>query len=140
MSQAYAVAQQFFEACEAPLGWQACEGFVAPGATFSAQSEPLVDINTVEGYTEWMFAFGTITTAGASYALHNQAWDEKNRTALFFATYSGSHVGDGGPIPPTGKSTNSHYVYAIKMNVSDKVEHVTKIWNAPWAMKELGWS
>jgi len=22
----------------------------------------------------------------------------------------------------------------------DKIRHMTKIWNAPWSMKELGWA
>jgi len=25
------------------------------------------------------------------------------------------------------------------MNGDDKVARMTKVWNAPWAMKELGW-
>jgi len=33
----------------------------------------------------------------------------------------------------------SDYVYAIKMNADNKVASMTKVWNAPWAMKELGW-
>lgn len=140
MSQSFEMAKQFFVACETPLGWQGCQAFVADGATFAAQSEPLVDIHTVEEYAKWLFAFGTTTAAGATYQLHNQAWDEATRTALFFATYNATHVGEGGPVPPTGQTTQSHYVYAITMNAEDKVQHIIKIWNAPWALGELGWS
>ena len=140
MTQAYDVAKQFFTACETPLGWEGCKTYVADDATFSAQSEPLVDVLTVEAYADWMFAFGTITAAGATYTLHNQAWDEETNTALFFATYNATHVGEGGPIEPTGKSTQSHYVYAITMNADNQVQHMTKIWNAPWALTELGWN
>jgi len=56
-----------------------------------------------------------------------------------FATYHAKHGGEGGPVPPTWKETHTHYVYCITMGESDKVEKMVKIWNAPWAMKELGW-
>ncbi len=136
---AFDTAKAFFEACEQPAGWAACERYVEPGATFTAQAEPLTDVNTVEGYCEWMKGFGTVTAPGASYDLHAAAYDEASRTATFFATYHATHTGDGGPVPPTRQSTESHYVYVIRMSASGKVEAMTKIWNAPWAMRELGW-
>lgn len=136
---AFEVAQQFFEACETPLGWAGCEQFVEPGALFDAQSEPLMDVLTVKDYCEWMFGFGTVTAKGATYELHSSSFDEANNTAVFFATYHATHVGEGGPVDPTGQSTQSHYVYVLKMNEQNKVAHMTKIWNAPWAMRELGW-
>ena len=61
------------------------------------------------------------------------------RTGVFCATYHATHTGDGSPIPPTHKETHSHYVYVVTMSAHDKVERMVKIWNAPWAMKELGW-
>jgi len=132
-------ATKFFHACESLEGWEGCKQYVAADAPFSAQSEPLVDIKTVQGYTDWMMGFGTVTAKGCSYDLHASAYDEKNQTALFFATFTGTHVGDGGPVPPTNKTTNSHYVYALTMNGDDKVTRMTKVWNAPWALTELGW-
>lgn len=137
---AFTQAKRFFEACEAPEGWAGCKDYVASDATFSAQSEPLADIKTVEGYCEWMKQFGTVTAPGATYELHSASFDEESRTAVFFATYHAKHTGDGGPVPPTNKETHSHYVYAIRMNADGKVSHMTKIWNAPWAMRELGWT
>ena len=131
-------ATSFFHACESLKGWDGCKQYVATDAPFSAQSEPLVDVKTVQGYTDWMMGFG-ITAKGCSYDLHASAYDEKSKTALFFATFTGSHVGEGGPVPPTHKTTNTHYVYVLTMNGDDKVARMTKVWNAPWAMKELGW-
>jgi hypothetical protein len=106
---------------------------------FEAQSEPLIDITSVKDYCQWMAGFGNITAPGATYDLHAANYDEQTRTAMFFATYNAKHTGDGGPVPPTGKETHSHYVYALTMNADDKVEKMIKIWNAPWALKELGW-
>ena len=59
-------AKKFFEACDAAEGWSACKDYVADGASFVAQSEPIADINTVEAYCEWMAGFGTVTVPGAT--------------------------------------------------------------------------
>ena len=74
------------------------------------------------------------------YDLHTAAFDSDRNIATFFATYHGTHTGDQGPVPATNKATSSDYVYSLKMNADGKVEAMTKIWNAPWAMKELGWA
>ncbi len=37
-------AEKFFVACETGKGWDGCKTYCKPGATFSAQSEPLADI------------------------------------------------------------------------------------------------
>jgi len=71
--------------------------------------------------------------------LVRRAWDEANRCALFFVTFHATHSGERGPIPPTNKSTNTDYLYAEKINQDDLVESMTKVWNAPWALRELGW-
>ena len=121
------------------VGWAGCKQFVADNATFTAQSEPLVDIDTVEAYCEWMAGFGTITAPGATYDLHTSSYDEATRTAVFLATYHAKHTGEGGPVPPTNQETHSHYVYFLTMNDDNKVKSMIKVWNAPWVMKELGW-
>ena len=136
---AFENAIRFFEACEAPEGWAGCKAYVAEGASFTAQSEPLADVKTVEAYCEWMYGFATVTVPGATYEPHVSAYDEKTRTAIFFATYHATHSGAGGPVPPTHKETHSHYVYFLTMNSDNKVQRMVKVWNAPWAMRELGW-
>ena len=137
---AFENARKFLDACDAPLGWDGCRQYVADGATFVAQSEPLADINTVEAYCEWMADFGNNVVPGATHDLHTSSYDEKTRTAVFFATYHAKHTGEGGPVPPTGKETHTHYVYFLTMNDDNKVERFVKVWNAHWAMKELGWA
>ena len=133
-------ATKFFVACEAPEGWTGCQAYVADGATFTAQSEPLVGVKTVQNYCDWMYGFATVTAPGATYELHVSAYDESTRTAIFFATYHATHTGAGGPVPPTHKETFSHYVYFLTMNGDNKVERMVKVWNAPWAMRDLGWT
>ena len=133
-------ATKFFHACESLQGWAGCKDFVAPGATFRAQCEPLVDVDTVEAYCEWLAGLGNGPLRGCGYVLNSAAYDEANRVALFFGTFTGRHVGDGGPVPATQKETNTDYVYALTMDGQGKVSGMQKIWNAPWALKELGWA
>ena len=132
-------ATQFFHACESVKGWDECSRHVDSGASFFAQCEPLVDIETVEDYVNWMTGICETTAPGSSYKLHSSAWDDATRTAIFFATFTLSHTGEGGPVPPTNKKTKTQYVYIFRMNADNKIESMQKVWNAPWAMRELGW-
>jgi len=137
---AFENAQKFFEACEAPRGWEGCRQYVAENASFEAQSEPIAELSTVQAYCDWMAKFANVTVPDATYDLHTASYDEQTRKAVFFATYHAKHTGEGGPVPPTQKETHSHYVYILTMNQEHKVEKMVKVWNAPWAMRELGWT
>ena len=44
------------------------------------------------------------------------------------AVFSGTHTGEGGPVPPTGKSVAADYVYVMQFD-GDRIRHMTKIWN-----------
>ena len=136
---AFENATSFFHNCESAKGWEACKDYVADNATFNAQSEPLVEVTKVKDYVEWMAGLGSITMPGCSYKINVSAYDKDNNTAIYLATFTGTHSGEGGPIPPTNKTTNSEYVYALKMNGVGKVESMTKVWNSSWALRELGW-
>jgi hypothetical protein len=127
---AFENATRVFHACESSEGWEGCRQYVEPGATFEAQAGPLAEFGTVKEYAEWM----------ADYDLHTSAWDEESRAAMFFATFHGHHTGEGGPVPPTNREMNSHYVFVMFMNGEDRVERMYKIWNAHWAMEQLGWA
>jgi hypothetical protein len=137
---AFDSARAFFEACDAPTGWDGCKKYVANGATFSAQCEPLADMSTIEEYAEWLKGLGTVTAPDARYELHASSFDESTNTAVFFATYHAKHTGVGGPVPPTGKETHSHYVCATTMDDDGKVSKMIKIRNPAWALNELGWT
>lgn len=136
---AFENAAKFFAACETAEGWEGCKHYVADDAVFTAQSEPLTEVKTVKDYCEWMAGFGKVTAPGSTYDLHASAYDEKTRNAVFFATYHARHTGDGGPVAPTNKETHSHYVYVLTMNEENKIERMVKVWNASWALRELGW-
>lgn len=137
MSSITQVASKFFEACETGKGWEGCKEFCKPDATFSAQAEPLVDVNSMEQYAEWMKGLLTFVPDGR-YELKSMATDDERNNVCAYAVFSGTHTGEGGPCPPTGKSTSSDYVYVMDFD-GDKIRHMTKIWHAGLTMKDLGW-
>tara|TARA_R110002050_G_scaffold34100_2_gene86252 strand:- start:961 stop:1167 length:207 start_codon:yes stop_codon:yes gene_type:complete len=57
----------------------------------------------------------------------------------FFARFKGTHTGEGGPCPPTGKSTLSDYVYYVQLNADNKITTLEKIWNNAVAGSQFGW-
>ena len=131
-------AHAFFEACETGKGWAHCKSYCRPDATFSSQAEPIADINTLEGYCDWMTGLLTIIPDG-SYEIKAFATDDNRNSVSGFGVFSGTHTGEGGPVPPTGKSTKADYVYVMEFD-GDKIKHMTKIWNAGWTVRELGWA
>lgn len=133
-------ATKFYHACESLKGWEGCHSYVEEGAEFIAQVDSLTSLKTVEMYTQWLQEIGSVTLKGCRYELHHSSYDESSNTAIYFGTFTGRHVGDGGPVPATNKQTMTHYVYVIEMNQAGKIIKVTKIWNLPWAMMELGWN
>jgi len=128
----------FFDACDTGKGWDACSAYCHADATFAVQAEPLADVKTVEEYANWMKALLVFVPDG-SYEMKAFALDEERSSVSAYAVFSGTHSGEGGPLPPTGKSTRTDYVYVIEF-ADGKIKHMTKIWNAGWAMKELGWA
>ena len=133
------VAKNFFEACEAGKGSEKCSEWCTPDATFSAQAEPLADVKTLADYTNWMKGLMTIIPDGF-YDLKNWGLDEESNSVIVYAVFKGTHTGEGGPISPTNKKVSADYVYVIQFDEdTDKIIHMTKIWNAPWSMRQLGW-
>ena len=131
-------AKAFFEACDRGKGWEACSAYCHPNASFAAQAEPLADVHTLKDYTEWMKAlFGLIPDG--RYEVKSFATDSERNNVCAYGVFSGTHTGEGGPVPPTGKSTSTDYVYVMEFE-DGKISHMTKIWNAGMAMKDLGWT
>jgi len=131
-------AEQFFVACEAGKGWEGCRAYCHPDATFAAQAGALAEIETLEQYTEWMKGLLTPLPDGA-YDLKAFATDAERGVVTAYAVFSGTHTGEGGPVPPTGKRVESDYVYVMAFD-GDKIRHMTKIWNDGFALNGLGWT
>jgi predicted ester cyclase len=132
------IADKFFVACEAGKGWEACRAFCTPNATFSAQAEPLADVASLQQYCDWMKGIlGPIPDG--RYELVSFATDEQRRNVCAYAVFHGTHTGEGGPLPPTGKQIATDYVYVMQFD-GDKIRHMTKIWHSGLALKALGWA
>ncbi|MBB2964704.1 ester cyclase [Methylobacterium sp. R2-1] len=131
-------AKAFFDTCETGGGWDACERYCTPNASFSAQADALSNIATLRDYTEWMKGLLTFIPDGR-YEVKSFATDEERQNVTAYGVFRGTHTGEGGPCPPTGKSTATDYVYAMQFD-GDKISHMTKIWNDTVAVKELGWA
>ena len=133
-----AVAEEFFAACETGKGWQVCSRYCSPDATFSAQAEPLAGVKTLADYTEWMKGILTVLPDGR-YEVKSFATDPIRNNVAAYGVFHATHTGEGGPVPPTGRSTSTDYVYVMQFE-GGKIVHMTKIWNAGVALKELGWA
>ena len=131
------IAEKFFIACDEGKGWEACKAYCAPNATFAVQAEPLADIKTLEQYTDWMKGLFAIIPDG-HYDLKSLATDDQRHNVCAYGVFSGTHTGEGGPVPPTGKSMSTDYVYVMEFE-GDKIRHMTKIWHSGLALKALGW-
>src|SRR5262245_28162304 len=132
------VAREFFDACDRGAGWEGCRQYCTPDATFTAQADALGEIQTLEQYTDWMKGIlGPLPDA--RYELKSFAADEERDNVIAFGVFFATHTGEGGPVPPTGKSAATDYVYVMDFD-GDRIRHMTKIWNDGFALKQLGWA
>jgi predicted ester cyclase len=138
MSAMAETARKFFEACESGKGWAVCSAWCTPDASFSAQANPLAETRSLQTYTDWMKGLLEFMPDGR-YELRSFAIDEQRQNVCAYGVFFATHTGQGGPFPPTGKSTRTDYVYVMDFE-DGRIRHMTKIWNADWAMRELGWA
>jgi predicted ester cyclase len=132
------VAEAFFEACETGKGWEVCRAYCTPNATFAAQAEPLLDVKTLAQYTDWMKGMLTVLP-DARYEVKSFATDSVRNNVAAYGVFFGTHTGEGGPVPPTHRRISTDYVYVMQFE-DGKIAHMTKIWNAGLALKDLGWA
>ena len=138
MSNILEQAKLFFDACETGKGWDGCKAYCHSDATFSAQSGVLSEIDTLEGYSEWMKNLLTPVPDGR-YELKFFAADEERQCVAAFAVFHGTQTGPGGPGEPTGNIVAADYVYAMQFE-GDRIRHMTKIWNDTISLQQLGWA
>jgi predicted ester cyclase len=103
-----------------------CSSYCHADATFSAMAGVLEGVDSLEAYTERMKGLLTPLPEGR-YEMRSLAVDEARRHAVAFAVFRGTHTGEGGPVPPTGRSVAAEYVYVMGIR------------RRPDALKQLGW-
>ena len=131
-------AKLFFDACESGKGWEGCKEYCHTDATFSAQAGVLSDVNSIQGYSEWMKNL-LIPVPDGRYELRFFAADEERDCVAAYAVFHGTHTGPGGPGEPTGKAVAADYVYAMQFD-DGRIRHMTKIWNDTISLQQLGWA
>jgi len=131
-------ALDFFDACETGKGWAVCKQWCQEGATFSAQTDMLAEVTTLEGYTDWMRDL-YVPMPDARYEMLAFAVDEERNTVVGAAVFHATHTGEGGPVPPTGKAVAADYCYVMKFE-GDKIADMTKIWNDSHSVRQIGWA
>ncbi len=131
-------ARQFFDACETGKGWDVCRTYCHPEASFSAQASALANVKTLEAYTDWMKGLFSLCP-DAQYEIRSFAVDEERSNVAAYGIFRGTHTGDGGPVPPTGKRVEADYVYVMEFDAG-RIRHMTKIWNDVISLKQLGWA
>lgn len=131
-------AERFFDACETGKGWDVCKKYCHSDSTFSAQADALENVETMEGYTEWMKGLLT-PVADGRYEIRSFAADESHNNVIAYAVFRGTHTCEGGPVPPTGQKVEADYVYVMDFD-GDRIRHMTKIWNDGISLRQLGWT
>lgn len=131
-------ARAFFDAVEKGKGWEVCQAFCKPDATFTCQADALADVRTLQAYADWMKGlFGPIPDG--DYRLTGWGVDRERSTVIASAVFTGTQTGAGGPVPPTGKRVEADYCYVMRFD-GDRIGHMTKIWNADFSLRQLGWA
>jgi predicted ester cyclase len=138
MSSIRDTAERFFEACETGKGWEGCRQYCHPDATFSAQAGALAGVDTLQAYTEWMKGLFTPVPDGR-YEVRSFGVDKDRNSVSAYGVFRGTHTGEGGPIPPTGKQVEADYVYVMQFD-GETISHMTKVWNDSFSLKQLGWA
>ena len=131
-------AAEFFDACETGKGWDGCAQYCHSGATFAAQTGALEGVASVADYTDWMKGLLALAPDGTA-EIRSFGVDESRDNVAIYGIFRGTHTGEGGPVPPTGKSVEADYVYVLDFE-GDKIRHMTKIWNDSISLQQLGWA
>ena len=75
----------------------------------------------------------------AQYEVKSFATDAARNNVAAYGVFHATHTGPGGPVPATGRSISTDYVYVMQFD-RDKIVHKTKVWHAGLALKDLGWA
>jgi hypothetical protein len=79
---------------------------------FSAQAAALEGVDSLEAYTEWMKGLFT-PLPDRRAEVRSFAVDEKRNKVSVYGVFHGTHTGECGPVPPTGKSAAADCVCDI---------------------------
>jgi hypothetical protein len=85
MASITGIAKEFFTACEAGKGWEACKAYCKPDATFASQAGAVADLRTLQQYADWMKGLLTILPDGR-YEVKSFATDDERKNVCATAS------------------------------------------------------
>ena len=130
-------ATSFHHACMTGKGWQECQQYCSPDATFTHEGEMFADIHSLEAYAAFLENVFT-PVPDFRHEVLSVGVDERQQRVLVHYLIRGTHTGEGLPVPPTGKSMETHCVLILYFE-NERIRHATKVWNDHAMMKQVGW-
>lgn len=137
MNAMVTIADRFHDACMGGEGWEACQHYCLPDATFAHEGALLTDVRTLEAYTEQVKAM-LVPIPNLRREVRAIAVDEARSQVILHYFMKGTHTDEGAPHPPTGKGFVSNSVLVIEFE-GDLIRHVTKVWNDGYTLQQIGW-
>jgi len=122
-------------------GWESWQPFCHPDAGLRKVGTSSVGMEVHESLPE--FADSTKVLLALFPDLREElsslAIDEEQNTAIAYVVAKGTHTGEGGPVPPTGKSFEVDVVYVMRFD-GDRLRHLTVVMNDLVVDRQLGWA
>lgn len=131
------IATNFHHACMTGKGWQECQQYCTPAASFTHEGTMLADIDTLEGYVAFIESVA-VPVPDFRHEPLSVGVDERQQRVLIHYRIRGTHSGEGLPVPPTGKGFESYSVIVLHFQ-GDRIHHVDKVWNDHSVMQQAGW-
>jgi predicted ester cyclase len=126
----------FFDDLETGKGPLVVKKYLAEKDVF--QCDCLPQTNLTE-YAEFMQNIIKGPMPDFKYEIESITYNENE--VSFYATFTGTHTGQGGPVPPSNppKKTKGTYVYKVTLDQDGKVTKMNKCFDIFTAFKALGW-
>lgn len=141
MSTMRQAAERFIHSVKPGQGWEAWEPYCHPDASFRKLGTSSLGIEVHDSLRE--FAESTkallVLFPDLREELHSLATDEEKNIAIAYLMIKGTHTGEGGPVPPTGKAFEVDAVYVMEFD-EDRLCHLTMVMNDLVVDTQLGWA
>jgi len=141
MSAIRQAAERILQNVKPGHGWEAWQPYCHPDATFRKVGTSSVGMEVHESLPA--FAESTKVMAALFPDIREEvrslAIDEEQDIAIAHVVIKGTHTGDGGPVPPSGKAFEVDVAYVMHLD-GDRLRHLTMIMHDLVVDKQLGWA
>ena len=137
MNTIESIATSFHHTCMTGKGWQECQQYCTPDASFTHEGEMFADIHTIEQYAAFMQRAFT-PVPDFRHEVLSVGVDQRQQRVLIHYLIRGTHTGEGLPVPPTGKSFATSCFLVLHFE-GERIQHAAKVWNDHDMQKQAGW-